>query len=166
MHYIFARTLKFCGDFKIIRVALSSCKLWWIMIVLGLFTGCASTSSTQTTTSPSVQIDPNLKKYTLSEEEMILDCGKLTGRTQVKILSLRGESVKGKPSEASKTLGFITGSIFGTYSASDTSSEIKILEAYNNRLKDLGCKSFDLTKELDNRPTGPLPEPTIQEKAQ
>ncbi|MGE5267649.1 MAG: hypothetical protein ACM3L9_09820 [Deltaproteobacteria bacterium] len=103
--------------------------------------------------------------YSLSEEEKALDCKRLTGRIQVRLLSLRGEEYKVQPSEVSQSMRTATSTAMGTDTAKNAAaraaSDRPMLEAYNKRLVELGCPSFDISKELAARPSAPTPLPTI-----
>lgn len=101
----------------------------------------------------------------LSEEEKGLDCRRLTGRMQVRLLSIRGEEYKVQPSAASESMRTATSTALGTSTAKNAEARAQndrpILDAYNKRLFELGCPSFDLDKELQARPSAPTPYPTV-----
>lgn len=103
--------------------------------------------------------------YTLSAEEQALDCRRLTGRIQVRLLAVRGESYKVQPSAASQSMRSATSAALGTDTAKNaaarSATDRPVLEAYNARLVALGCPSFDIGKELEARPSAPTPYPTI-----
>lgn len=103
--------------------------------------------------------------YTLTAEEKALDCRRLTGRIQVRLLALRGEAYKVQPSSASQSMRSATSAAMGTDTAKNAAmrkaTDRPVLEAYNGRLAELGCASFDIGKELDARPSAPTPYPTI-----
>jgi hypothetical protein len=103
--------------------------------------------------------------YTLTPEEMALDCRKLTGRLQVRLLALRGEEYKVQPSSAAQSMRSATSAALGTDTAKNAAARAAndrpILDAYNKRLVDLGCPSFDIGKELEARPSAPTPHPSI-----
>ena len=103
--------------------------------------------------------------YTLSAEEQALDCRRLTGRIQVRLLAVRGESYKVQPSAASQSMRSATSAALGTDTAKNAAARAAtdrpVLEAYNARLVALGCPSFDIGKELEARPSAPTPHPTI-----
>ena len=88
--------------------------------------------------------------YQLSAEEQALDCKKLNGRMQVRILQIRGF-------DASKAQGAGIGAMFGAKSPAERYAQEKAqLEAYNQLLASKKCPTFDLAKELqpqDNRHT-------------
>ena len=126
--------------------------------------GCASTT-TSVQNAASVPEPTYSGPYTLSAEERGLDCSRLTGRLQVRLLALRGEDYKVAPSGTSATMRSVTSTVFGTATATNAASRAAgdrpVLEAYNNRLVELGCPSFDLDKELAARPSAPSPSPTV-----
>lgn len=103
--------------------------------------------------------------YTLSAEEQGLDCSRLTGRIQVRLLALRGSEFKAAPSGTAEAMRSATSTAFGTDTAANAAvraaSDRPVLEAYNRRLAELGCPSFDLDKELAARPSAPTPAPSI-----
>ena len=103
--------------------------------------------------------------YTLSAEEKALDCRRLTGRVQVRLLALRGEDYKAQPSAAAQSMRSATSAALGTNTAKNaatrTATDRPVLDAYNARLVELGCPSFDIGKELEARPSAPTPYPTM-----
>lgn len=106
--------------------------------------------------------------YALSAEEKALDCRRLTGRIQVRLLALRGEEYKVQPSGAAQSMRSATSAALGTDTAQNaavrTSTDRPVLDAYNARLIELGCPSFDIGKELEARPSAPTPSPTVPAK--
>jgi hypothetical protein len=120
--------------------------------------GCAGTPGDST-----VLLAPG--NYTLTAEEKKLDCQRLTGRIQVRLLALRGEEFKVHPSSASQSMRSATSAALGSDSEKNATARAAtnrpILDAYNNRLVELGCPSFDIAKELQARPSAPTPYPTI-----
>ena len=126
--------------------------------------GCAS--STTTVQNGTIAPEPTYSgTYTLTAEEAKLDCARLTGRLQVRLLALRGAEYKVGPSGTSQAVRYVTSTATGTdtaaYAATRAATDRPVLEAYNKRLVDLGCASFDLDKELAARPSAPSPSPTI-----
>lgn len=103
--------------------------------------------------------------YVLTEEEKALDCRKLTGRIQVRLLALRGAEYKVQPSAGADAMRTATSTALGTATAKNAAeraaTDRPMLEAYNKRLVELGCPSFDVGKELKARPSAPTPVPTI-----
>ncbi len=58
-----------------------------------------------------------------------------------------------------------TSTVLGTDTAKNAAARAAndrpILDAYNKRLVELGCPSFDIEKELQARPSAPTPHPTV-----
>ena len=108
---------------------------------------------------------PQVQPYTLTAEEQGLDCRRLTGRMQVRLLSLRGADYKVAPTGTSATVRSAASSAFMTGTSENAerraAMDRPVLESYNRRLVELGCPSFDLDKELAARPSAPSPAPTI-----
>ncbi len=106
--------------------------------------------------------------YSLSAEEKALDCRRLTGRIQVRLLALRGDEYKVQPSATAQSMRSATSAALGTDTAKNaavrTSTDRPVLDAYNTRLVELGCPSFDIGKELEARPSAPTPFPTVPAK--
>jgi hypothetical protein len=103
--------------------------------------------------------------YTLNDEDKGLDCRRLTGRMQVQLLALRGDDTKEQASAASQSMRSATSAALGTDTAKNAEARAAVdrprLEAYNRRLVELGCPSFDLAKELAARTSAPTPYPSI-----
>lgn len=103
--------------------------------------------------------------YTLTAEEKALDCRRLTGRIQVRLLALRGEEYKVQPSSTAQSMRSATSAALGTDTDKNATARAAtnrpILDAYNKRLVELGCPSFDIAKELQARPSAPTPNPAI-----
>lgn len=108
---------------------------------LGLLSGCAATDA------------PKLSTSAVGEAEEQLSCGRITGRMKIWILSLRGDNSRSETSSLSRGLqSFGTGVGMTSGSATDPkgsrAQNLSRLEQYNNKLKEMGCKSFDLQAEL------------------
>lgn len=104
--------------------------------------------------------------YVLSGEEREYDCKKLTGRMQVRILEVRDYTARDKSTKASHGLqsvvtGILGGSKRGTDPDGDYARDVAKLQAYNQQLVTKGCKSFDLSKELQPKPVTETPTPTV-----
>ncbi|MEM9026761.1 MAG: hypothetical protein AAGC70_00160 [Pseudomonadota bacterium] len=134
--------------------------------------GCAlrlpSGSNVQT---QSLQPRQTTGGYQLTTAEQKLDCRRLTGRMQVRILQIR-DRMKAQPdtvlatvrSALSTTSRFImSGSAASNgYSAADrTKRDIEMLKAYNRTLANKNCATFDLNAELQERPVSHTPIPTL-----
>jgi hypothetical protein len=100
--------------------------------------------------------------YQLSEAELKLDCSKLTGTMQIRILQLRGYDTNKQASAAARGLQALATPIFGgTKEGVDPDAQyrrdVAMLEAYNRQLASKKCKTFDLASELaattDSTPT-------------
>ncbi len=118
----------------------------------GLLSGCAATNA------------PKLTTNTVGEAQEKLSCGRITGRMKVWILSLRGEGARSETSSLSKGLQYFgTGVGMTSGSAADPegnrAKKLARLEQYNNKLKEMGCKSFDLQAELQQTDMRIMPKP-------
>lgn len=129
----------------------------FFLAVVAILSGCAGSAGGEM---------PLLagSSYTLTDEEKALDCRRLTGRLQVRLLALRGEEYKVQPSEAAQSMRSATSAALGTTTAKNAAARAAndrpVLDAYNKRLAELGCPSFDIGKELEARPSAPTPYPT------
>ncbi len=103
------------------------------------------------------------ESYQLTAEEQGLDCKKLTGRMQVRILQERDYTYRRKASTASQTVQSAVSTIGSSSRGLDPDAEhrksVAQLEAYNARLAAKGCKTFDLAKELEPKPVTVTPTP-------
>ena len=102
--------------------------------------------------------------YQLSKAELELDCGKLTGRMQVRILQLRDYQERSKASSVSRLAQQALTPIYGgTARGADPDAEyrrdVAILHAYNRRLAEKKCPAFDLEAELKAQPVRNTPRP-------
>jgi hypothetical protein len=129
-----------------------------LVALIATLPGCAGSTGAEPSLAPA-------GPHTLSSEEKALDCRRLTGRMQVRLLSLRGEEYKVQPSSAAKSMQSATSAALGTDTAKNAAeraaNDRPVLEAYNRRLVELGCPSFDIDKELAARPSAPSPYPSI-----
>lgn len=105
--------------------------------------------------------------YTLSAEESELDCKKLAGKVQLRILEVRSGM---KPEEASSiakalqsTEALFGGSTQGLNATAEHQRMVAQLAAYNKQLADKDCRSFDIAKALTS--TDAVPSPTIPPKS-
>jgi hypothetical protein len=131
-----------------------------LLAIVVTLSGCAGSAGGEAALLPS-----GTGTYTLTPEEIALDCRKLTGRVQVRLLALRGEEYKVQPSSAAQSMRSATSAALGTDTAKNAAARAAndrpILDAYNKRLVELGCPSFDIGKELEARPSAPTPYPSI-----
>lgn len=100
--------------------------------------------------------------YVLSPSELALSCRKLTGRTLVRILQIRDYELSHSGSVAAQQIQkVVTPVLGGTERGADPDADYRrdraIVEAYNRRLAEKGCKSFDLVKELQPKPAAESP---------
>lgn len=103
--------------------------------------------------------------YTLSAAEMELDCRKLTGRMQIRILQIRDRGDGYGATWASRGMQTTAGAVFGgtaygTNVTTQRARDLAILEAYNRELKAKNCPTFDLAEELKPKPGDTTPRPT------
>lgn len=129
-----------------------------MVVAAAVLPGCAGTAGDSAT-----MLAPG--NYTLTAEEKALDCQRLTGRIQVRLLALRGEDYKVHPSSAAQSMRSATSAALGTDTDKNATTRAAtnrpVLDAFNNRLVELGCPSFDIAKELQARPSAPTPFPTV-----
>ena len=114
---------------------------------------------------PAPAIQPGLQPdgtYVLSPSELALSCKKLTGRTLVRILQIRDHELSRSGSIAAQQIQKVVSPVLGgTERGADPDADYRrdraIVEAYNRRLAEKGCKSFDLVKELQPKPAAESP---------
>lgn len=109
--------------------------------------------------TPGLQPDGS---YVLSPSELALSCRKLTGRTVVRILQIRDYELSRGSSVVSQHIQKAVKPVFGgTERGADPDTDYRrdraVVEAYNRRLEEKGCKSFDLVKELQPKPAAESP---------
>lgn len=110
---------------------------------------------------------PPTETYQLTEKELALDCKKLTGRMQVRILQVRDFEQRKTQSLASRGVQAAAHPVLGTNTTGlDPTGQVRRdrakLEAYNRQLVAKNCKSFDLEAELNPKPVTVTPTPTTQ----
>jgi hypothetical protein len=109
-------------------------------------------------------------RYALSEAEQKLDCKKLNGRVQMRILQLRAELAdKSQPTQTSQTAQQVAGpalklmfggaSKYGTDRAEQLKSDRAVIDAYNAQLMTKNCPPYDVEAELRKGPSDPPPTP-------
>lgn len=133
-------------------------KLLIIALVCAL-AGCASQAPEIT-----ASITPAGGGYGLSAKEMELNCKELTGRMQLRILEIRDYEARKNTSALSHGLQTGATSILGGTSAGVDPADIYVedrarLQAYNQRLAALNCKSYDLAAELQPKDVMVTPTP-------
>jgi hypothetical protein len=112
--------------------------------------------------------------YQLSADEQKLDCKKLRGKMQVRILQIRDQrerTLTSKTAQAiqSTVVPVFGGSPYGGNPAEDYKRDRAMLEAYNAQLAAKSCPVYNLENELQPRsirdtpqpvPTGDAPKPS------
>lgn len=98
----------------------------------------------------------------LTASEAALDCKKMAGRMQVRLLEVRGKGPSRGPSGAAQTLQSTVVPIFGgtgrgADAAGDRDTDIAKLKAMNDILIAKGCPHYDLDGELAKDDKGSLP---------
>ncbi|MEQ1716107.1 MAG: hypothetical protein ABL907_09010 [Hyphomicrobium sp.] len=98
--------------------------------------------------------------YALSDDELGLDCKRLTGKLQILILELRTDGTAQQTSSLSRTLQAVSVSAFGGPSPtldakSQRQQDLAKAESYNRQLAAKDCRSYDLAKALSGTETTP-----------
>lgn len=109
--------------------------------------------------------------YELGPEELALDCKKLSGRMQVRILQLRDAGERKRSTDIARGLQTASnaafgGSSYGTDPDGEHRRDRAILNAYNRQLAAKGCKTYDLDAELRPKPVTETPRPVESQKKQ
>ncbi len=124
------------------------------LVVCCTVAGCASSGllpNTKQATPPRIGADG---RYVLSREESTLPCNKLRGRIQLRVAEMRDRNAKPEPSTAARALQWTTNMMPWSTSqpAADNRSrnqrDLAMLNAYNARLGQLGCETYNLKSEL------------------
>lgn len=121
-------------------------------------------SVSQTTQSPSLTApSAGDATYLVAEGQKELDCKKLTGRIQIRLLELRTYVAGRNTSTLSRSLQtagktILGGTLAGVDPEGEHAKEMAEVEAYNRELVAHDCRSFDIAKELVATGT---PAPTI-----
>lgn len=121
--------------------------------------GETSVAPARSAPAPGLQPDGT---YVLGPNEMALSCRELSGRTLVRILEIRDYELSRSGSIAARSLQKAVTPIFGgTQRGADPEADYRhdraMVEAYNRRLAEKGCKTFDLSKELQPKPAAEEP---------
>jgi hypothetical protein len=103
--------------------------------------------------------------YQMSEQELKYDCKKLTGTMQIRILQIRDYETSKKTSTLARTAQAVATPIWGGTTVGidpdgQYRKDLAMLQAYNQRLADKRCKTFDLAAELQSRGAHDMPAPT------
>jgi hypothetical protein len=102
--------------------------------------------------------------YQMTPDELKLDCKKLTGKMQVRILQIRDEREKTLTSKTSQVMQravvpVLGGSPYGARPDDDFRRDRSWLEAYNAQLATKKCPTYDLDNELQPRSIRDTPKP-------
>lgn len=114
--------------------------------------------------SGTIPAEPPPVKLSQDAEPGEVDCKRLTGRMQVRILEYRDYANHSKSSSISRGLQSAVTSIFGgNKSEADPQAQYALvkqqLERDNQRLAAMGCRTFDIDRELQLNDEGPTPKP-------
>lgn len=111
----------------------------------------------------------SLDRHLISDKDRNLDCRRITGRMQVRILQIRdrleptGGSFSGivkSAFAAGNDLLSVQAVNSGDYSLqARTTNDVAILSAYNRLLAEKNCATFDLEAELQPKPIKHTPMP-------
>lgn len=141
---------------------------WSLVILTMMLVGCAQALPGGTPNPKPLPVDTSGSyqsgSYTLSDAERALDCKKLSGRIQIRLLQIRdsenrapGSSLShGAQSVVTPILG---GTSYGIDPADTLARDRAVLAAYNAQLKAKGCQTFDLDAELASRDVTHTPRP-------
>jgi hypothetical protein len=140
------------------KVAWTSLALWCPFLLTTSLLGSAMARAGDATST-----------YTLTREELALDCGKLTGRIAVRIRQLRSARADAPTSMVGRGLQSVTapligGTKHGIDRAGDEARDLAMLKAYNARLAEKRCPTFDLAADLAPGNTA-LPRPVRPAKS-
>lgn len=102
--------------------------------------------------------------YVLSDTEKALDCKKLSGRMQLRILQIRDGAERETASGLSRgmqgaTTSVLGGTLYGLDPGGQHAKDRAMLDAFNRQLAAKGCKTFDLAAELAPKPVTHTPSP-------
>lgn len=142
------------------------------VLAAGLLAGCGNGSEQsppELLTSQAYAAPAAPAEYKLTPEEEQLDCKKLTGRMQVRILQIRDYTSRDKTSVASRSLQSAATPVFGgTTAGADPDQRYRqdraVLEAYNRQLAAKNCKTFNLEVELQPKSHTATPTPASPKK--
>ena len=104
-------------------------------------------------------------EYQLSEQELKYDCKKITGIMQIRILQIRDYDPKKQTSAIARNAQALATPIWGgTTVGIDPEGQYRkdraMLEAYNRRLAEKKCKTYDLPAALQSSGQHDVPRPT------
>jgi hypothetical protein len=102
--------------------------------------------------------------YQLTADELKLDCKKITGKMQVRILQVRDQREQSLTSTTAQTIQrtivpVLGGSPHGANPNDDFKRDRAWLEAFNARLTEKSCPAYNLEAELQPRSIRDTPKP-------
>jgi hypothetical protein len=114
-------------------------------------------------------LSANNNAYSLSADELKLDCKKLNGHMQIRIRQLRSTRSDTSTSALSRgmqqaTTPFIAGTTRGINPDGDNARDLSMLKAYNGQLQTKGCQTYNLEADLAPGATH-TPRPIAKVKA-
>ena len=106
--------------------------------------------------------------HVLNKEELALDCKKLAGRIQVRILQMRADKTGTKSSGVARSIQsaavpVMGGTSHGADPAGLARFDRAVLEAYNKQLTAKNCAAFDLEADMKDGATE-MPRPVKPSK--
>lgn len=143
-----------------------SSALFLTFIAAVLVAGCASgaTDAGGLTIAPAAGPSgaPDTTAGVPSRDDAELDCKKLTGRMQIRILEMRTYATTAQTSGLSRSMHAADKTVFGGTSAGidpkgEHARDYAALELYNRQLVSQDCKSFDIQQTLAGQDTPPQP---------
>ena len=116
----------------------------------------------QHTAKPAAPPEEPVPGSVLTKSEMELDCKRMSGRMQIRIMELRGGGPRTKGSGLAQGLQGAMAPIFGGTTrgvdpAGDNARDIARLKAMNQQLITKKCPYYDLDSELAKDRTAPTP---------
>lgn len=124
-----------------------------LLLIAGAAATLAAGCAGGPTLSSSTGTFTELGGYQLAEDEKKLDCKRIRGRMQIRIVQVRAVRSREQTSLAARTMQQGLQPVYGgtTYGADpdrDVRRDIAQIEAYNRRLAELKCPQIDVQKEL------------------
>jgi hypothetical protein len=119
---------------------------------------------------PKVQVRDANATYQLTADELKLDCKKLNGKMQVRILQMRDQRERTLTSATAQSIQqsvvpVFGGSPYGASPGDDYKRDRAWLEAYNAQLAAKKCPTYDLDNELQPRSIRDTPQPVPKGEA-
>lgn len=138
-----------------------------LAVAAAALTGCGGLTPGQQIAEVFKPPPPPTETYQLTKGEKALDCKKLTGRMQVRILQIRDFEERETQSFVSRGVQAAAHPVLGTNTTGgdptgQVSRDRAKLRAYNQQLIAKGCKSFNLDAELKPKPVTVTPTPSAQ----